>query len=150
MRKSYESQIEKLIEKVGHVTNNNIAHQTNNQIIINAYGQENLQYVTDHFVKNLLKIPFGAVPKLIQHIHFNPKHPENRNIMITNKKEKWAKVWEGDKWNLRNKKQVIKSMVDRGFNILDQQFEAEKGRIRRNPTSYVKNPVLNLLPFQSW
>ena len=31
--------------------------------------------------------------------HFHEEHPENKNIKITNKKEKFIKVFDGKKWN---------------------------------------------------
>ena len=74
-------------------------------------------------MSKLLKIPFGALPKLIKHIHFNPEHPENHNIKITNKKLPYASVWEDDKWTVKDKKEVISNMVDKGFNILEEHYD---------------------------
>ena len=115
MRKS----IEILIEKVGNVTNN---INTQQNVFINAHGQENLDYITSKYLNNLLKIPYGAVPKLLKDIHFHPEHPENCNIRITNKKLRYAKVWENNKWRIKDKKEIIENMVDKGFNIIDGQF----------------------------
>ena len=113
------NEIEKLLEKVGNVTN--ITNQQN--IYINSHGHENLEYISASYMSKLLKIPFGALPKLIKHIHFNPDHPENHNIKITNKKLPYASVWEGDKWTVKDKKEVIANMVDKGFNILDEHYD---------------------------
>lgn len=124
IQKSIDETLSKLVSKVGNVTTNNYYTQqiNNSQIIINTHGCENLQYITQKYVNQLLGIPFGAVPKLLKEIHFNPDHPENCNIQITNRKQKWARVWEGEEWKLRYKKEVIRSMVDKGFNIIDEQF----------------------------
>ena len=89
--------IEKLLEKVGN--NTHIENQQIN-IHINNYGKENLDYITEGYISKLLKIPYGAVPKLIKHIHFNPEHPENHNIKITNKKLPYASVFKDDKFIL--------------------------------------------------
>jgi hypothetical protein len=117
-------EIENLLERVGNVTNTiNIKEQN---IILNNYGHENLDYISRNYMNNLFKIPFGALPKLLTHIHFNPKHPENHNIKITNKKLPYASVWEGNKWTVKDKKQVIDNMVDKGYTLIDDQFTTEE------------------------
>ena len=100
-----------LIDKVGNI--NNI------QININNYGNENLDYLTTDFISNLIKIPYKAVPKLIKHIHFNPEHPENHNIKIPNKKQKFALTHKDGKWEYRNKNELIEDIVDTSYNMLD-------------------------------
>lgn len=110
-------EIGKLLEKVGNVTN-----ITNNNLIINVHGNEDLSYLTDRYLNDLLKIPFGAIPCLLQNIHFHPKHPENRNVKITNKKLGYASVWVGNKWCIKDKKEIIDNMVEKGFNILDNKY----------------------------
>ena len=129
---SLRHEIEKLLEKVGNVT-----HITNQQnIYINNHGHENLEYISGSYMSKLLKIPFGALPKLIKHIHFNPNHPENHNIKITNKKLPYASVWEGDKWTVKDKKEVISNMVDKGFNILDDHYDnTGKESLNNNQTN---------------
>ena len=71
-------------------------------------------------INNLVASPYVALPKLIKNIHFHPEHPENHNIRITNKKEKFIKVYKNNKWQLEDKKQVIENMVDKGKSILDE------------------------------
>ena len=56
------NQIEKLLEKVGttNVTNN-IDNSTNNQqnnIILNNFGEENLEMLTHNFMNNMIQYPF--------------------------------------------------------------------------------------------
>ena len=118
--------IEVLLEKVGNVTNN---INTQQNVFINTHGQENLDYITSKYLNNLLRIPYGAVSKLLKDIHFHPEHPENCNIKITNKKLRYATVWEGDKWKIKNKREIIESMVDKGFNIIDGQYNKNKDNL---------------------
>ena len=132
-------EIENLLDKVGNVTNN-ITNQQN--VFINSHGHENLDYITQTYLNNLLKIPYGAVPKLLKDIHFHPEHPENSNIVITNKKLNYAKVWEDNKWNIKDKQEVIKNMLDKGFNLIDEQFvvsceNLEKSK-KKNYTEFQK------------
>ena len=123
-KKEMRKEIEKLIDKVGNVTNNNNMLQQN--IIINNYGNENLDYLTEGYLTNLLKIPCGSVLTLLKDIHFNVNHPENHNVKIPNRKEKFAIVYMDGEWELRKKKDVISNMVDMSYNIVDCYFEDNK------------------------
>ena len=123
-KKAMGKEIEKLIDKVGNVTTNNNMLQQN--IIINNYGNENLDYLTEGYLTSLLKIPCGSVLTLLKDIHFNANHPENHNVKIPNRKEKFAIVYMNGEWKLRNKKDVISSMVDMSYNIVDCYFEDNK------------------------
>ena len=55
---------------------------------------------------------FKSVPKLIEEIHFNDEKPENKNIMIPNKKENLVKVFQGDKWIYKNKRTLVARTKD--------------------------------------
>jgi hypothetical protein len=130
-------EIGNLLDRVGNVTNTiNIKEQN---IILNNYGHENLDYISRNYMNNLFKIPFGALPKLLTHIHFNPKHPENHNIKITNKKLPYASVWEGNKWTVKDKKQVIDHMVDKGYTLIDDQFTTEENELDEYQRKKYKN-----------
>ena len=62
-KKAMGKEIEKLIDKVGNITTNNNMLQQN--IIINNYGNENLDYLTEGYLTSLLKIPCGSVLTLL-------------------------------------------------------------------------------------
>ena len=114
-------QIEQLLDKVDSTT-----HQTVNieqKVIINAYGKENLDYITNEYLKYLLQIPYMSIPNLIKAKHFHPNHPENHNVKITNKKLPYACVWNKNGWELRNKKEVINDMIDISYNMIENTYE---------------------------
>ena len=83
-------QLEKEKVNTNIINNNNNStniHTTNNtNIIINNLGEENIAYLKSGKFAELLQGIYAAVPKLIQHIHFNPAHPENHNIKFPNKR----------------------------------------------------------------
>ena len=106
--------------------NNNIKKQNQN-ITINYFGNENLDYITDKIVLKCIDKIYGSIPMLIEKIHFDPEHPENHNIQIPNKKLPHAKVMTNkNKWIMMKKEDAIDSMIDNGYNILDEKFQ-EKG-----------------------
>jgi len=130
-KKKLEKEIVKLIDKVGNVTNNN---NTNNIIVVNNYGKENTDYLTIDKIKKLLNRPYDSVQELIKMLHYDPEHPENHNIKITNKKEPYALVWNDPIWELRKKKSVVKDLVDKGFMMIDTTHDT----IDETNTKYIK------------
>ena len=127
--------MEKMLEKVGNTTINNIK-QTNN-IHINNYGKEDYSYITDTIFTRLLCGPYMAIPNLVNKIHFHPKHLENRNIRIPNKKMPFAEVYNNEKWEIRDKKDTITELVRDKLDILDEKFERLEGNmIERKVDNY--------------
>ena len=86
-------------------------------IIINSYGKENMDYITPEFLTELLKKPFADIQSYLKTLHFNEQHPENHNIKIPNKKEKYATVYNSGSWEFK------KNIVDNGYNVIDSHFD---------------------------
>lgn len=126
-----KAQIEDLLEKSTRTTNNQfIANQQNEiHIHINAFGNENLEYLADGTIEKCINRVYESIPRIIENIHFNPMHPENHNIKITNKKLPHAIVMSQDnKWRMINKDEAINTMMDNGYNILDHKFNEDPSR----------------------
>ena len=122
-------QVEKLLDQnLSNFNNNNINcnNKITNNIMVNNYGEENINYITDKVLKKLLYYPASAIPRLIAMKHFNPKYPENHNIKITNIHDKFAKKYKNGKWSIEDKKAVIGELVDDGFAHYDD-FKNLKG-----------------------
>ena len=134
-REIMRTEISKLVEKVG--TTYNSYNQQN--IYINNLGQENLDYLSSDYLGKLLNLPYSAIPKLIKNIHFNPKHPENHNVRITNKKLPYAQIYKNNEWVISDKKEVIENMVDNGFNIIDSFYNEKSDNLDYNKKYKFKN-----------
>ena len=120
-KEELKKQIEQLLEKVGSTTNNtNIENQTIN---INYYGSENVSYIKDKFIGHLMLRPPEMVPRIIKHIHFNPAHPENHNVKITNKKLPYVSIYKNNKWELDDKKTVIHQLVHKGYKFVETRCD---------------------------
>lgn len=136
-------QVETLLEKSAsnpfgstttNTTNNShIKNQTNieNQyIVVNSFGHENIDHLTDQIICKIIKTaPFTSVPQLIEKIHFDPDHPENHNIKITNKKLNYAEIVRDNKWVTANKKKVIDDVIQKSYELLDEKYSENKGDI---------------------
>jgi len=117
--------IDKLIEKAGYTINN-----TQN-ITLNNFGNEDLSHITDKVKTDLIKLPFGMIPKMIEYVHFNNEKPENKNIALTNKKEKLIKVFKENKWCYQTKNELLDDLIQTNYNRLDEFFE-NNGTIQLN------------------
>jgi len=96
----------------------------NNTVIINAFGKENLKYVSKEYIHGLIREgPYGSIRKLIKYIHFNPDHKENHNIKIPNKRDKYAMVYDGSTWQIKNKKNMITTIADHAYGVIAEHCE---------------------------
>ena len=118
--------IEKLIEKTGD-TNINIKNQTNNQLILNNFGHEDISHISDKFMQKLLSIPYVGVQKLIEKVHFSKKKPENKNIALTNKKEKMIKIFKNNKWKYKSRDEIMDEIINTNYTRIDDYY-VEKGK----------------------
>ena len=118
----YKKQIKMLLNKVGNVTNTTITNNSNIQL--NSYGSEDLSHITDTMKSDMLKIPYGLIPKFIEAVHFNDEKPENKNILLTNKRDNKIKIFSGNKWIYKTKDDTINDLVDGKYFILDSHYDS--------------------------
>ena len=116
-----------------HTNNNtnNIETQNNNITInLNAHGCENLDYLSQTDLIDSIHHVFKSIPNLVAKIYFNPEHPENHNIKITDRRSPYISVYTKDnKWKLANKRDTVENMIDNSFLMLDDTFEGNKSRL---------------------
>ena len=129
----------KMIENNMIINGNN--NNTNN-IIINNFGNENLEYLTPKYLTELTRIPSLAIPKLIKDIHFNDKHPENKNVRLLHPKNRFIEVHE-NKWEHRNKKEIIEHIVETINDIMENNYNNNRDTmeesIKRSLVNYIKH-----------
>lgn len=118
---------------------NNVTHNVDTQqnntinININAFGHENLDYLDNQAITACIERVYKSIPALLEKIHFDPKHPENHNIKITNKKLPYASVMgDNKKWKTVDKKDAIETMVCNGYNLLDEKYYDKKDDLSNN------------------
>ena len=138
-----KEELQKQVETEKLRNTNNIDTQNNNNlnIQINAFGCENLEYITEEFKLKCVKQIYQSIPEMVIKIHFNTKYPENHNVKIPNKKLSHASIMTADNmWKTVDKKTTITSMVDKSFNLLDDTYEEHKSQLseikRKNYEKY--------------
>ena len=133
-RDELRAQISLLLDKQAGTTTNTNSNNTNieNQnntinININAFGSENTDYLDDQAILQCIDRVYKSIPALLQKIHFDPQHPENHNIKITNKKLPYASVMgHNQRWKTMDRKDAIDKMVNNGYYMLDEKYEVNK------------------------
>ena len=117
--KELKNQIEVLLTKVGDTNYNQ-----QNIIVINAFGNENMKYIKEGDIAKMINEgPMSSIPRLLKQIHFNPSHKENHNVFIPNKKQKYAKIYNGDKWELQEKNRTIDDMTNKALKTIKYNFD---------------------------
>ena len=124
-KKILYKQINALIKKAGNTTTN----LNQNNINLNSYGEEDLTHITNSFKTNLIKGPFGMIPKMIEAVHFNDEKPENKNICYPNKKKNTIKIFKEGKWKYYNKEELMEEIMEHNYYILDVHYDEKKDNV---------------------
>jgi len=115
-----DRQIDELIKKSGmNIGTVNIQ----NNIKLLSYGNTDVSHLTDNDYMKCLNHSNFCVPHLIEQIHFNPQKPENHNIYISNIKNNYVMLYDGDKWILKDRDEAITNLLDEKEVILEQKLE---------------------------
>ena len=130
-----------LFKKIEELSKNNnkIINNTYNNITIIAYNKTpDLSHLSNNDFLTIMQKGFNSVPRLIEAIYFNPVKPENHNVYIPNIKNNYVMVWNGSKWDLTSRDNIIDEMYDDNSNILIDKLEEF-----RNIKFKLKPSVLN-------
>jgi len=122
-----------------NTTNTTNNTNSNNTIIINNFGYENIEHLSKQYLLNLFTKTHRAIPLLVEKIHFDPEHPENHNIKVTNKKLNYAEVVKDNKWVTTNKKKAIEDMIQNGYNIIEEKYTDNKEHISERKQERFEN-----------
>ena len=142
-RKSEESKLEELQSQIdileeklvktnyyqqNNVGDNNIINSNNtlnqHNIVINNYGSENIDYITDKIVQKMIQQgPYSSIPKLLKATHFDKAHPENHNLAITNVRSKYAHIRKDNMWQIRQLNEILEEIILNKFNFIDECFD---------------------------
>ena len=138
--------IKKLTQKLQ--INGNIHIQNNIQLL--AYKDTDISHLTDKDYINCIKQVNYCVKKMIEKIHFNPEKPENMNIYISNIKDKYMMVYDGNTWNLSTKEYELGKIYEEKEYLLeewieDNQFPEIKDKFLRYLNNKEKDDNLNAI-----
>ena len=127
--KDKDKKIDELIKKSGNMTINYQQNNVNN-IKLLGYRKTDISHLSDKDFISCMSHSNFCIPHLIKKIHFDPDKPENHNIYISNIKNNYAMIYDGDKWNLTNKDDLINEILEEKEIIIEEKLEewVEKGK----------------------
>jgi hypothetical protein len=122
------------------INNNNTTNNNTNNIQINNFGNENLEYINNGYLKNLItnirkEQNIGGeylFLKLSNKIFLNDKHPENNTIKIDNLKNDFCKIKNNNKWITSTKDEALKKIFDKVCTIVKFCIDENKEEIEEN------------------
>ena len=132
-------QIEKLMGKLeisgsfNNTTNNTINHFT-----LLPYRETDISHLTDQDYMYCIKRVNHCVKSMIEKVHFNPLKPENRNIYISNIKDKYIMLYDGQNWNVANKKDELDRLYEEKEMMLEEWLDS-------NPEKELKDKFMKYL-----
>jgi len=136
---SQSKQIEKLMGKleISGSFNTTISNNVNN-ITLLSYRDTDLSHLTDQDYRYCIKRVNHCVKSMIEKVHFNPLKPENMNIYISNIKDKYIMVYDGQNWNVANKKDELDRLYEEKEIMLEEWLDS-------NPDEELKQKFLKYL-----
>jgi len=108
---------EKLSSKPTTINNNNTI---NINVQVNDYKDTDFSKLKYEHFNRALNRTLMSIPQLIEYSHFNPKLPENHNVYISNQKGKYAMIYNGKDWEIKDKNRTIDQLIG------DQEYELEQ------------------------
>ena len=110
--------IEKL-EKKSQTINNTV----NINIKINAYGTEDMSKIAIRELKKIFKRGLMSVPALLTEMHFNKNVPENHNVYISNMRDNYVLMFDGEIWRLKDRNEALQQLYEDKAGILETEYE---------------------------
>lgn len=116
-----------------------------NSVKLNAFGAENLDYIKNNDMDNIIDSvksydeACSTPSQLVRLIHFHQDHPENHNLKL---KDGSAYIYDGEKWDVRDKEESINILVDKAFNMIVSYYNRRKKLYREKNKIITKQKEL--------
>ena len=125
-------------------TINNIDNLDNLNIPLNSFGRENLSHISNKDYEKYLSKLFPGLLEYIEHVHFSDNMPSNHNICIPKLNSKYIAIFEKNKWNLKDKNELLNKFITKKISALDKKCdELENKQILTENTVESYNDFIN-------
>ena len=106
-------------------TNTTNSNNTTNNITVNIlpYEQTDVSHLTDRDYQIAFNRASMCVPQILEKVHFDPKQPQNHNVYISSMNNKYIKLHNGERWNLRDREETIEDLFADAEYMLENKLE---------------------------
>jgi hypothetical protein len=120
--------------KTVNITNN--IHNNNNNVYITCkFGEENMDHMTRRQLIYLFNRCFGSIPEFAKLTYFNKDVPENCNVYLPSIKDKYACFFNGVKWEMKRKDEIIDNIYETAEAFLIEKFDDLKKGLGKDTLS---------------
>jgi hypothetical protein len=113
-------------QTVNNIGRDLIQNITNNQIIINNFGDEDTTHITKQQLLKAFRMCKDFPIEMIKITNFNKDKPENHNIYKPNFKDKYVKYFNDSVWKIGDVKKIIAELYMSKMEIAEEKFDGLK------------------------
>ncbi len=109
--------------------NNGTINNNVNSIIINTqtFGEEDiLELLSRKEVLEILNKKLLSLEESVKTVHLNKKHKDCQNIIIKNLNNRYAYVWDGERFVAKLKDDVLEELITNHVNFIETSLETYK------------------------
>lgn len=101
----------------------NTTNSNNVNITINKYGLESLTHISPKQMVTIFRKCYESIPAFIMLKHFDKSAPQNRNVYIADLKSKYALTYDGNRWNITDRNDLLDEMYNDNLYYLEGKYE---------------------------
>ncbi len=132
----------KNINNTNNGTINNGNHNNNITVNMQNFGDEDIiEILSRKEVLEILSKKLLSLEESVKTVHLNKDHPEYKNIIIKNIKNKYAYVWEEDKFVVKHKDDVLEDLISNHVNFIETSLETYKDFL----STKIQNKITEML-----
>ena len=121
--KSIRKEIKSSHKSNTNILNGNLTQNITNNTYICKFGEENMEHLTKKQLIYLFNRCFGSIPEFAKLTYFNKDVPENCNVYLPNIKDKYACFFNGTKWEMKRKDEIIDNIYETAEAFLIEKFD---------------------------
>ena len=118
-----------IINNTNNITNNINITNNNLTLQINPFGKEDLSHITLEDYKKCLEQRFPGLFEYIKLVHLNKDVPQNHNLLLTNERSKFIKVYKDGKFKREYKDEIIEDILNKNMGRLENKAIELEGKI---------------------
>ena len=127
--KSIRNEIKTSNKNNTNILNGNLTQNITNNTFIYKFGEETMDHITKKQLIYLFNRCFGSIPEFAKLTYFNKDVPENCNVYLPNVKDRYACFFNGTRWEIKRKDEIINDIYETAEAFLTDKFDDLKSEL---------------------